>query len=670
MRNEMSFARDVLRRLMALSGLAVVTLAVALPASAIDNNRAKLKSMSFSIDSVDDLQGGVATIRVISTDGRTWNRVRSSRVWLKSRMRVDTKWPGYVVGVTVRLGSCHGENCEDESILWQKTVVERDYSGSADMSFDTSRLPASASASNSTAAILRRCNDKLQPDGPTKSYRFKHSLYATFTADTAETLNLRFIKSQPGAGGGWWTKLDHTKTDPITVNVICEPMINAPVGDLQHDFGPFRVQSVKLFLTTYQSNQQGANPGTTCPALKVTSRAKANQAGQVTMRIWRQKGNGPITSSVRQATATFDAGQNGYFATVEEFENVGTTSYYQFKTEIVSDDTFNPSDGWKDITVHCSSPGGGGLTDVPQDNPGLPEPQARWQGEVAVADSAGRDKRCPRKGEVSFVATRAVPGKLNYRIQCSNGAFFSGTATGYDKGGGVFEVTGAHDLSVNRTRSISCTLQELQPAPVTLGTGKKDFICKNRNVDPGGDDRLVDTTPDIEDPRPTDCRTKGKRAGRTCGPVSDNGPSDPPRVIVDPPRLACAGGKVVMTARKPVRYECRCPSGRDLKNAGPNRFRCETGATAALTCLNGSVRAGRCVCSPSAKKVQIGPSAWRCQRPKTTPGSGTRDKLPVRTGVPDRHQSGIITRFSQGDDGTRKKRKPKRLPMPDTRKAQ
>ena len=648
MRNEMSFARDLLRHLMVLSCLAVLILAGAVPASAIDNNRAKLKSMSFAIDSVDDLQGGVATIRVISTDGRTWNRVRSSRVWLKSRMRVDTRWPGYVVGVTVRLGSCHGENCEDEPFLWQKTVVERDYSGSADMSFDTSRLPASANASNSIAVILRRCNDKLQPDGPTKSYRFKHSLYATFTADTAETLNLRFIKSQPGAGGGWWTKLDHTKTDPFTVNVICEPMINAPVGDLQHDFGTFRVQSVKLFLTTYQSNQPGANPGTTCPALKVTSRAKANQAGRVTMRIWRQKGNGPITSSLRQATASFDAGQNGYFATVEEFENVGATSYYQFKTEIVSDGTFNPSDGWKDITVHCSSPGGGGLTDVPQDNPGLPEPQARWQGEVALADSAGRDKRCPRKGAVSFVATRAAPGKFNYRIQCSNGAFFSGAATGYDKGGGVFEVTGAHDLSVNRTRSISCTLQELQPAPVTVGTNKKDFICKNRSVDPGGDDRLVDVTPEIEDPKPT----------------------VPPRVIVDPPRLACAGGKVVTTARKPVRYECRCPSGRDPKSVGPNRYRCESGTMAALTCLNGTVRGGRCVCAPSAKKVQIGPSAWRCQRPKATPGSGTRDKAPIRTGVPDRYQSGIITRFSQGDDAKRKKRRPKRLPMPDARKVQ
>ena len=264
---------------------------------------------------------------------------------------------------------------------------------------------------------------------------------------------------------------------------------------MEHDFGEFDVESVKLFLTTYQNNQPGSNPGTVCPALKVTSRAKANQAGPVTMRIWRQKDDGPITSEVKQAWASFDAAKNGYFATYEKWEDVGTTSYFQYRTEIVEDSVFPPFDGWKDITVHCTSPGGGGLAPLPQDDPDQPKPHAEWQGELTIADSAGADKSCPRKGQVFFAATRAEPGDFDYRISCSNGAFFTGTATGYDQGSGIFEAYGAHDISVNRTRSIQCTLQELQPAPVTVATDREDFTCNNPAIDPDADDLTAEPRP-------------------------------------------------------------------------------------------------------------------------------------------------------------------------------
>ena len=122
---------------------------------------------------------------------------------------------------------------------------------------------------------------------------------------------------------------------------------------------------------------------------------------------------------------------------------------------------------------------------------------------MTIADSAGHDKSCPRKGQVFFAVTRAAPGDFDYRIQCSNGAFFTGTATGYDQGSGIFEAYGAHDLSINRTRSIQCTLQELQPAPVTVDTDKPDFTCNNPNFDPAADDLVVDVRPDFDEPEPT-----------------------------------------------------------------------------------------------------------------------------------------------------------------------
>ena len=213
------------------------------------------------------------------------------------------------------------------------------------------------------------------------------------------------------------------------------------------------------------------------------------------MRIWRQKDDGPITSEVKQAWASFDAAKNGYFATYAKWEDVGTTSYFQYRTEIVEDSVFPPFDGWKDITVHCTNPGGGGLAPLPQDDPDQPQPHAEWQGELTIADSAGADKSCPRKGQVFFAATRAEPGDFDYRISCSNGAFFTGTATAYDQGSGIFEAYGAHDISVSRTRSIQCTLQELQPAPVTVATDREDFTCNNPAIDPDADDLTAEPRP-------------------------------------------------------------------------------------------------------------------------------------------------------------------------------
>ncbi|MBA3449411.1 MAG: hypothetical protein H0T56_17755, partial [Pseudaminobacter sp.] len=283
---------------------------------------------------------------------------------------------------------------------------------------------------------------------------------------------------------------------------VCDPVIKSPSDDLAHDFGEFDVKDVKLFLTTYQNPQPGSNPGVVCPPLKVTSRAQANQAGPVSMRIWRQKNGGPITSQFQQAWASFDAAKNGYFVTYETWEDVGTTSHFQFKTEIVENDPFAPFDGWKDITVHCTSPGGGGLAPLPPIDPDQPKPQASWQGEVIVAGSAGRDKSCPRKGQVFFEATRGGPGDFDYRISCSNGAYFEGTATGFNQGGPNFEAYGAHDLSINKTRSIQCTLQEILPngSPVTVAVGKEDFTCNNPAIDPDVDDVTSEPRPNPAKP--------------------------------------------------------------------------------------------------------------------------------------------------------------------------
>lgn len=479
--------------------------------------QANLNSMSF------DAQGIAATVRVISTDGESWNKLKSGPVAFTGHMKVDTKWPGFVSYVGVVLGVCGPGQCGPFPAVWSGLADSRDFNKTEIMSFDASKIPLSSPTGIAIVSfgdqVIRKCNEKLQADGPTKSHSFNHDIDVTFAANTGKDHNMN--NNVYEANLDEWPHpaydMDHTAHDKLRVQVICDPVIKPATNDIAYDHGEFDVENVRLFLTTYQSNQAGSNPATVCPALKVTSRAQANQAGPVSMRIWRQKNGGPITSEFKQAWASYDAVKNGYFATYETWENVGTTSHFQFKTEIVEDGPFGPFDGWKDIMVHCTSPGGGGLTTGPGDDHDFPKPKAKWQGEVIVADSAGRDKSCPRKGQVFFEVTRPAPGDFDYRISCSNGAFFTGTATGYDQGSGIYEAYGAHDLSINRTRSIQCTLQELQPAPVTVAVDKQDFTCNNPAIDPAADDLVAEPRPNpvkpqrplvIADPAPVCGRTE------------------------------------------------------------------------------------------------------------------------------------------------------------------
>jgi hypothetical protein len=455
--------------------------------------KASLEAMSFSAS------GAQGAIHVISTDKKTWSQIKTGAVEFSAHMKIDTWHPGYVDDVAIKIGNCGLGACAGSELIWSDSIVERDYEATENVYLAGYQLAASGTGDE----IIDRCNQHLQADGPTKSYSFTHDVPLTFVADTG--IRWLGMGNVPDEAQESWpsapAEKDHERTDTLPVQIICDPVVKPASNDLAHDFGEFDIEGVKLFLTTYQSGNQGSNPGTVCPSLKVTSRAETNQAGPVTMRIWRQKDGGPITSEVVQAWASYSASKNGYFATYEKWEDVGTTSHFQFMTEIVENSPFAPSDGWKDITVHCTNPGGGGFSDSQDDShDGLPQPNAEWQGELTIADSAAADKSCPREGQVFFAVTRPEPGDFTYRIQCSNGAFFTGTATGYDQGSGIFEAYGAHNISINRTRSISCTLQELTPAPVTVATDKEDFTCANPTFDPAADDFTAGNRPDTSTP--------------------------------------------------------------------------------------------------------------------------------------------------------------------------
>ncbi|MGE0502423.1 MAG: hypothetical protein AB7I79_16080 [Rhizobiaceae bacterium] len=478
------------------AALALAFAAFAGPALA---DTAGLNSMSFSTDPYFV----PATVRVISTDKVKWDAIKPGAMNFTGNMSIDTKYPGMIWDVAVVLGECSDNGCAFMPAIWSTDVLDRDFFANETISFQSSLIGVSGTGITLGDQILARCNEKLQADGPTKAHTFTHQLPATFIADSDKDWG-NVGNLLPEAEAGPWphypNEIDHTRTAMFDVNVICEPVVKPSADDLKHDLGEFKVEDVKLFLTTYHNQVPGSNPGTVCPAFKVTSRAETSKAGAVQMRIWRQKDGGPITSQLVDAWSSYDAAKNGYFATWQEFENVGTTSYFQFKTEIVGD-AFAPFDGWKDITVHCTGAGGGGFASEPNDNNAdLPKPKATWKGSVLVSDTAGKDKSCPRKGTVFFGVSRQAPGNFDYRISCSNGAYFEGSALGADQGSGAFEAYATHEISINKTRKIQCTLQEMTPAPVTVSVDSHDFTCANPAIDPPADDLADSPRPNLGKP--------------------------------------------------------------------------------------------------------------------------------------------------------------------------
>jgi hypothetical protein len=455
--------------------------------------KASLKEFSFSV------QPAAPALHVISTDKQTWNAFKTGATAFSAHMKVDTKYPGAVLEVAVALGECAGGGLGCGTALWNDAFSKRDYEATEVVTLPAASIPVSGTGILLGDHIIARCNEKLQADGPTKSHSFTHELPVTLVVDTEKVWGN--IDNSPVEANSTWPEFpndnDHHKTDTLEVQIVCDAVVKPSADDLAFNHGEFDVENVKLFLTTYQQAIPGSNPATVCPGFKMTSRAETNQAGHVAMKIWRQKDAGPITSKVVDVWSSYDASKNGYFAYYHEFIDVGTTSWFQFKVEVTNEGPWGPQDGWKDITVHCTNPGGGGFAPAPNDNnDGLfPSPQASWAGELTIADSAGHDKSCPRSGQVFFEVTRQAPGDFDYRISCNNGAYFEGTATGYNQGSGVFEAFGAHDLNITRTRDIQCTLQEMTPAPVTVAVKKEGFTCANPTFPPATTDLQIEPRP-------------------------------------------------------------------------------------------------------------------------------------------------------------------------------
>jgi hypothetical protein len=164
-----------------------------------------------------------------------------------------------------------------------------------------------------------------------------------------------------------------SRTVNMPVKVVCaaKPAGGKPrPGGVAAEKGSFKVQSIDLSFGGAPTSKP--NPATVCKQAKLTVTVKASQAGAVKFKLWTKIGAAPTQSKVIDAWAKHDG--NGFFvASYQENVSVNRTTGVQAKAEEMIN-AIELSTPWKNVTLHCTGAGGGGLTNTPNANPdGLPQ---------------------------------------------------------------------------------------------------------------------------------------------------------------------------------------------------------------------------------------------------------------------------------------------------------
>ena len=335
----------------------------------------------------------------------------------------------------------------------------------------TFNIPGNKLLLSSTA--VERCQ-KLHTLGkrPNKSHR----VYIGQIASRLETLvqnysNLAFAKSAK-------------RTVMSDVYAVCkqDPTWNTPTS-VSFDHGAFKVKDIKLFLTTYSAAVSRPNPGATCKKARVLVRLKASKAGNARFKLWLKVGNKPMASKVVDAWASHD-GNGGYVAEHVEWVSVSKTTYMQARAEeLVSG--FGMSTAWEDLTLHCQSAGGGGLTSQTPDAPEAPK--LKLTGDFAFIDRGA--PKCVRQGKALITFRSNRPGNVHYSLDCTNGKSFSGVAQAAPHPQGGYVAVALKKFKIAKSTVYSCALKTSAPGPAKLHKWKSHkYNCVKPAVETGSND--------------------------------------------------------------------------------------------------------------------------------------------------------------------------------------
>lgn len=449
----------------------------------------------------------------------------------------------------------------------------------------------------------------------------------------------------------------------------------APGGqDLGFNQGPMTVNDIRLTLTTYSNAYTEPTPGTTCKKAKLRVTMETNQEGPVSFKLWGKRGDGAVESEEIDLQAQHD---EGYFRAVHErWVEVDETTNVQFNARDLVNETFNKETGWKDITLHCTGAGGGGLANPTGDNDDDVPKQTAFEGNFEFIDNGplAQQNSCPRdaKALVWFNAPKA--DNIHYSLDCGALGNFSGVLQPDKVASGHYRAGKLINFSVTDTIEAGCTLRSVSPGDARDHAFKANaFQCAKAAGHSAGIDGFTgskkDPGHDLPKPKPqVNPVFGGSVEGLTAVPNPTHAPqrgspdkpatkpekkTEPARTNPKPtkPRLVCIGGKI-------TKKSCQCGPNKIRRKTGNASYQCiavakppekrepvranPTGKKAQLVCKNGRISNGKCQCGPKRKLVKTGKKAFACQANKAVradPAPAKRVTQPKRATPPQTRQN-------------------------------
>ncbi|MEP4150455.1 MAG: hypothetical protein ABJL73_04070, partial [Lentilitoribacter sp.] len=412
-------------------------------------------------------------VRVISTDGKKWDKIKPGTVTFGGHLKADTKWPGYITGAEVSVGYCTtGYSCNlTASPIHFYGGVHRDYEYSGNLQVKTEQLMKAPVAGNVTSSygqhIIDSCNQGLQMEGPVEEHSFYKKIATTFGVSTGKSVNI----NNGELASTVTIHADHVRGAEFTVKVVCEPKKLAPIvfGEL----APLKIDYLKVFLSTYSHTFSQPKAGVQCKKGRALMRVKTNRIGPVKLKLTTRLGDGPLKSDTFEVFAKLNS-EGVPQAEVKKWFSTTESTVLKARLSTVSPEGSHTN--WEELPLNCSSSGGGGWAqpDAPDDgvpdpvadntgNEGTPAVSAPVKGELSLMDSSKTGSGLARKGTAFMLITSTEPAAQAYRLKCNTGFDRIGQTKPKKVGVGQYAYARQHVFPVTKTEFVKCVLRWQSP---------------------------------------------------------------------------------------------------------------------------------------------------------------------------------------------------------------
>ncbi len=529
----------------AASTLALIAGAAALSIGSIGAQAAdaKIKSISY------DTESAGMTLHVGSNDGKTWNVFKSGNLHFNAKIKIDTKWPGYIEYVGIVLGHCGGAQCKAMPKVWAASIAQRDMNRNVSLYFPSSLIPIGSPTGipviPDASEIFGKCNQHLTADGPTKTHTFNHALWTTLAVQTDKSVSKSGIIVEATTGIPFPTDVDVVRSDQVTMKVVCDPVVKPASNDLAAAEPDFKVKDIAIRLLTTATKPASPNPGTKCQVSTARVRVATSKAGPVKFKLWSKIGDQPIQSQFVEAWSSF-TGPGKYEAVFNKTINVEKTSQIQ----VMAEDLTNPigqSTGWKLGRVDCTGAGGGGLTVGPGPSAGDDLPSLKVTGYLGLGEKPAPGVNKPRDASVVFRLWANKAGPTSYKLTCTGGHEWSGSVATTKVGPGKYLGYGIKSVPIDKTTQLACAVRSTSMAgnPV-VALATKRYLVVARTPGTEGPNTLTGPSRPTHAPTPP----RPSAGGKSNGKIVDAPKTRP----IGPPRRANVDN---VPKRAPIKLEPR-----------------------------------------------------------------------------------------------------------------